>query len=338
VVTATPNPTTTWEVLVSATAYATRVIASATAFQMTATAWTPTPTPSPTVDLTRVSATPTPLPGVSAQGQPAVVNDTPPATCTPTRPASWPGWVAYTIRGGDTLSGLAAATGTDTATIMSANCLTSTTIIVGTTLYLPKQPPVQDSDNDGAPDDQDTGPNQAGPASNNYCPSGPDGDGDGAPDDQDSCPNQAGPASNNYCPLVAPNDRDGDGAPDDQDPCPDEAGPASNNYCPLVSPTPAGITVTINSVNGLTYVPGVGCQANVSITVSGGSGSVQGQFRVRHINYDDTYPVDTFTSGTKQVTLGGRNPGEKNHDVWITFSGGSSNTATGSCAGFPYPE
>lgn len=350
-VTATPNQIATRRVVETATQYAGRLTA-------TATGWTATYTPSPTVNLTLVSATPTATMTVthtptrtpsptntvrSAIGGQSVATNTPinmptntPAQCVPTKPASWSGWVIYTIRSGDTLGQLAVDTGTSVAAIMTANCLSSSNILAGNPLYLPKQPPPPpDSDGDGAPDSQDQCPNQAGPASNNYCPSGPDRDGDGAPDSQDECPDQAGPASNNFCPIITGTDSDGDGAPNTQDPCPNEAGPASNNYCPLPPPP---LSVTINSVNGLAYVAGVGCQADVSITVSGGSGSVQGQFRVRHANYDDTYPTDTFSSGGKQVTLGGRNPGEKDHEVWIEYDGGSSNHVTASCSGFPYPS
>ncbi|MCB9456408.1 MAG: S8 family serine peptidase [Anaerolineaceae bacterium] len=139
-VTATPNGTATQGVITTATRYAANLTA-------TATLWTPT------VDLTRMSATPTPTVtpsptntiGPAIGGQSAATN-TPvptlaPATCVPTKPASWSGWVAYTIRSGDTLGQLAVDTGTSVAAIMTANCLPSSNIIAGNTLYLPKQPP-----------------------------------------------------------------------------------------------------------------------------------------------------------------------------------------------------
>ena len=54
-----------------------------------------------------------------------------------------------------------------------------------------------------------------------------DRDGDGIPDDDDSCPDQPGPAIYDGCA-----DRDGDEIPDNEDHCPDEPGPASNDGCP----------------------------------------------------------------------------------------------------------
>jgi LysM repeat protein len=50
-------------------------------------------------------------------------------------------WVAYTVARNDTLSSLGQRTGTSWQQIQSANCLTSTTIFSGQTLYLPFIPP-----------------------------------------------------------------------------------------------------------------------------------------------------------------------------------------------------
>lgn len=50
-------------------------------------------------------------------------------------------WVAYTVARNDTLSSLGQRTGTGWRQIQSANCLTSTTIFAGQTLYLPFVPP-----------------------------------------------------------------------------------------------------------------------------------------------------------------------------------------------------
>lgn len=50
-------------------------------------------------------------------------------------------WVAYTVSRNDTLSSLGQRTRTSWQQIQSANCLTSTTIFAGQTLYLPFVPP-----------------------------------------------------------------------------------------------------------------------------------------------------------------------------------------------------
>jgi LysM repeat protein len=60
----------------------------------------------------------------------------PPAACQ--RPQNW---VAYIVQRSDTLSSLGQRTGTSWQQIQSANCLTSTLIFSGQTLYLPFVPP-----------------------------------------------------------------------------------------------------------------------------------------------------------------------------------------------------
>ncbi len=321
---ATPNARATQAIIATATQYAGNLTA-------TATLWTATYTPSPTVNLTLVSATPTSVTGARIQGQGITPSLTltsinTPSPCVPTKPASWSGWVAYTIRGGDNLSGLAAATGTDTGTIMSANCLTSTTIISGNTLYLPKQPPPPpDSDGDGSPDSQDPCPNQAGPASNNYCPSGPDRDGDGSPDDRDRCPDQAGPASNDYCPIITGTDSDGDGAPNTQDPCPNEAGPASNNYCPL----PISPSISIPNVGGVGSGSGGGCLATISVS---GPSDISGHICIRvDDGYTDCQPghYDFSGPGTYFVEFGGVGQG---HTVWMETNKGTFGAGSRTCS------
>lgn len=58
-----------------------------------------------------------------------------PITTTCTLPL---GWVPYTVTGGDTLAIIAAATGTTTEALASANCLTNPdAILVGQVLYIP---------------------------------------------------------------------------------------------------------------------------------------------------------------------------------------------------------
>lgn len=77
--------------------------------------FTPTPTPLPT-------STPTPTT----------------EACTPTLPA---GWVRYVVQSGDTVSGLAAATGASVDQLLTVNCLPlNRMIIVGQTLFLPVLP------------------------------------------------------------------------------------------------------------------------------------------------------------------------------------------------------
>lgn len=57
--------------------------------------------------------------------------------CRPARPG---GWVNYTVNRGDTLSGLAAKTGTSVARLQQVNCLSSTLIRIGQLLYVPSPP------------------------------------------------------------------------------------------------------------------------------------------------------------------------------------------------------
>ena len=126
-----------------------------------------------------------------------------------------------------------------------------------------------DADEDGIPDPKDNCPYEAGPTSNQGCPTQaadadgdgipdvgdacptekglarfagcPDTDSDGIPDKDDNCPRQSGPASNRGCPLAPDTDRDG--IPDANDRCPDQSGPASNNGCPLPPPIPTGMVL-----------------------------------------------------------------------------------------------
>jgi LysM repeat protein len=111
-------------------------------------------TPSPTVT---GASTPAAMPTAAATS-PVVATSTAaaPATATPTNaPISAPtvvllpptpvclipaGWQSYSVRPGDTLTGLAWRTGATVAAIMQANCLRSTTIYAGQRLYLPAPP------------------------------------------------------------------------------------------------------------------------------------------------------------------------------------------------------
>ena len=66
----------------------------------------------------------------------AVVNVTFASSCAPR--TDWP---TYTVQAGDTLAGIAAKTGSTTAELTAANCLSNpNTIFTGTTLYVPRLP------------------------------------------------------------------------------------------------------------------------------------------------------------------------------------------------------
>lgn len=91
---------------------------------------TRTPTPSATP-----SATATVTPTRTAQPlRPA----SEPTACVPTRP---PGWFSYRIQAGDTLSALAARTGTIVDTLMRVNCIEDPRMVyAGQLIYLPQSP------------------------------------------------------------------------------------------------------------------------------------------------------------------------------------------------------
>ncbi len=59
-------------------------------------------------------------------------------TPVPCGPPSW--WVRYVVQSGDTLFSLATRTGTTVYAIMQANCLDSTYLTAGRTIYLPRTP------------------------------------------------------------------------------------------------------------------------------------------------------------------------------------------------------
>jgi len=91
----------------------------------------PLPTQVPTETNTSTpTVTPTPRPtNTRRPTRTPVVCSEPPA-----------GWVSYTIRSGDTLYSIATAHGISVSTLMSANCLTSTIIHAGDTLWVPNVP------------------------------------------------------------------------------------------------------------------------------------------------------------------------------------------------------
>lgn len=86
-----------------------------------------------------------------------------------------------------------------------------------------------DTDGDGVADEDDSCPDEAGPARSAGCP---DSDGDGIPDAGDACPDQVGVPEAEGCPSVTDADRDGDGVADAADACPDEPGPPQHEGCP----------------------------------------------------------------------------------------------------------
>lgn len=70
-------------------------------------------------------------------GQTLLLPPLPEPTATPCAASPPASWRPYTVRAGDTLSALAATRGASVAQIMAVNCLGSSTILVGQTLYLP---------------------------------------------------------------------------------------------------------------------------------------------------------------------------------------------------------
>jgi LysM repeat protein len=98
---------------------------------------TPTATPSPTGTLTptlnpTATSMPTQTPIAPTQNSGAS------QVCIPT---PLPEWVIYTIRGGDTLSGLAGQTGITLEQLLAVNCLTDARLIVaGQQIWLPYVP------------------------------------------------------------------------------------------------------------------------------------------------------------------------------------------------------
>ena len=120
--TPTATPTSTASVTPSATPTITATASMTPTFTATATL-----TASPTV-----SRTPTPTPSPSATPTPTS------AECQRQQP---PGWVEYMIMPGDTLSRLAAATGTTVDEITRVNCIRNPRLVVaGQRVYLPSLP------------------------------------------------------------------------------------------------------------------------------------------------------------------------------------------------------
>ncbi len=100
--------------------------------QPAALTFTPSPTASGTPEPTRQ---PTRASTVTPEARMIEVT---PAVCAATQPD---GWIAYSVQPGDTLSDLAARSGSWAQVLAETNCLTDSRLIVtGQTLYLPRQP------------------------------------------------------------------------------------------------------------------------------------------------------------------------------------------------------
>ena len=118
------------------------LLASILACNLTTTPPTPTAraTPAtaiPTRGAPTLFASITPLPGGGASGGggnvPTLI---PPNNCPPPT-----GWVQYIVQNGDSLAGLADATGSTVEQLGTANCIADTNIVyVGQVLYLPRSP------------------------------------------------------------------------------------------------------------------------------------------------------------------------------------------------------
>lgn len=161
-----------------------------------------TATPTPTGTVTR-TASPTPSPTVmSSLTQPPTVTVNP-TVCQPSPPD---GWVEYRVQGGDTLSGLAAATGITQAELRAVNCLDGELIVVGTPLFLPYTP-VRQTATQAAPPPTG-GPDNAGSGGGNADPGGSNS---GSGSDNSGPSSNAGPGSGDD----SPSDHDDDHLDDD---------------------------------------------------------------------------------------------------------------------------
>lgn len=129
----------------------------------------PTPSPTPTVTPTVTSTvtpspTPTAVPSSTPIATPSARPTRPPVgtpspaaegACAPEQPD---GWVSHRVRAGETLSGLAAATGATVSELLRANCVVDAArIVVGQQLFLPRPPvnPTVTSTNQGRPSHDD---------------------------------------------------------------------------------------------------------------------------------------------------------------------------------------
>jgi len=90
------------------------------------------------------------------------------------------GWISYRVRSGDTLSGLAAATGTTLDRVIAVNCIEDARfIVVGQAIFLPSEPAV--SSGSSSDDSSGSGSTSGGDGNNNN--DDDDDDDDGGDDD-----------------------------------------------------------------------------------------------------------------------------------------------------------
>ena len=146
---------------------------------------TPSPTMIPTASPTQ-TALPTLTHTPSPSALPVVATSPTPAACVAAAP---PGWVTYQVSSGDTLSGLASATGVLMDAIIAANCLETTTIFVGQSLYLPFVPQTVTSPGQTPPE------SGGGATSSGGSNDDDDGDDDSDDDDDDEEDDNSGPGS-----------------------------------------------------------------------------------------------------------------------------------------------
>ena len=117
------------------------LLASILACNLTTTPPTPTAraTPAtaiPTRGAPTLFASITPLPGSGGATNIGVPTLIPPNNCPPPT-----GWVQYVVQNGDSLAGLADATGSTMQQLATANCIADPdTLYIGQVLYLPKNP------------------------------------------------------------------------------------------------------------------------------------------------------------------------------------------------------
>lgn len=208
--TQTAMPTATETPTATLTPSATPTLTVTASPTLSATTTTPAPTDededddddtTPSVTLTRqapvigvtpaatqsMTTSPTRTPGLTRTPRPTVTeedNDVIVTSCGVVVPDEWED---YRLRSGDTLSGLAAATGTTVDELMRVNCITNPRgLLVGDLLYLPDDPS-DDNDNGGGGDDDgdDGGDNRGGDDSGGGNDDNDDDDDDNGDDDGD---------------------------------------------------------------------------------------------------------------------------------------------------------
>jgi LysM repeat protein len=112
---------------------------------------TPSTQQTPTDDYTEtVTSIPTETPTATETLSPTETNTATQvaeaAACEPP-----PGWIAYTVKSGDTLNELSASAGIPPQDLADANCLTESRLVPGSTLFLPPMQPTATPVRCGAP-------------------------------------------------------------------------------------------------------------------------------------------------------------------------------------------